>query len=135
MFKGAVFDMDGLMIDSERLVYSIWQEMLDEDGKEFNLDIFKKTIGLRREDSCEYYKSVYGDDFDYPAYKAESRIRYFKRIEKNGVSVKKGLYEIFDYLKYLYHIGVDALIIQDMGLFSLIKLSALLTKYTLSDII
>ena len=82
MFKGAVFDMDGLMIDSERLVYSIWQEMLDEDGKEFNLDIFKKTIGLRREDSYEYY-----------------RIRYFKRIEKNGVPVKKGLYEIFDYLK------------------------------------
>ena len=99
MFKGAVFDMDGLMIDSERLVYSIWQEMLDEDGKKFNLDIFKKTIGLRREDSCEYYKSVYGDDFDYSAYKAESRIRYFKRIEKNGVPVKKGLYEIFDYLK------------------------------------
>lgn len=99
MFKGAVFDMDGLMIDSERLVYSIWQEMLDEDGKEFNLDIFKKTIGLRSEDSYEYYKSVYGDDFDYPAYKAESRIRYFKRIEKNGVPVKKGLYEIFDYLK------------------------------------
>ena len=33
MFKGAVFDMDGLMIDSEKLVYSIWQEMLDEDGK------------------------------------------------------------------------------------------------------
>ena len=99
MFKGAVFDMDGLMIDSERLVYSIWQEMLDEDGKEFNLDIFKKTIGLRSEDSYEYYKSVYGDDFDYPAYKAESRLRYFKRIEKNGVPVKKGLYEIFDYLK------------------------------------
>ena len=65
MFKGAVFDMDGLMIDSEKLVYSIWQEMLDEDGKKFNLDIFKKTIGLRSEDSYEYYKSVYGDDFDY----------------------------------------------------------------------
>lgn len=89
MFKGAVFDMDGLMIDSEKLVYSIWQEMLDEDGKKFNLDIFKKTIGLRSEDSYEYYKSVYGDDFDYPAYKAESRIRYFKRIEKNGVPVKR----------------------------------------------
>ena len=47
MFKGAVFDMDGLMIDSERLVYSIWREMLDEDGKEFTIDIFQKNITSR----------------------------------------------------------------------------------------
>lgn len=99
MAKGAVFDMDGLMIDSERLVYSIWQEMMDECGREYSLDIFKKSIGLRAEDSERYYKSVYGSNFDYAGFKAESRIRYFKRIEKNGVPTKKGLYEIFDYLK------------------------------------
>lgn len=70
MFKGAVFDMDGLMIDSERLVYSIWQEMLDEYTAKSLISTFsKRQSDFAVRDSYEYYKSVYGDDFDYPVYK------------------------------------------------------------------
>lgn len=99
MIKGAIFDMDGLMFDSERLVCSIWQEMMDENGYKFSVDIFKNTIGLRQDKSKEFYTSLYGKDFDYDGFKIQSRERFYKRIERDGVPVKKGLFELLDYLK------------------------------------
>lgn len=99
MIKGAIFDMDGLMFDSERLVCSIWQEMMDENGYKFNVDIFKNTIGLRQDKSKKFYTSLYGVDFDYDGFKIQSRQRFYKRIEKDGVPIKKGLFELLDFLK------------------------------------
>lgn len=99
MIKGAIFDMDGLMFDSERLVCNIWQEMMDENGYKFNVDIFKNTIGLRRDKTKEFYISLYGSDFDYDRFKMQSRERFYKRIEKDGVPIKKGLFELLDFLR------------------------------------
>lgn len=99
MIKGAIFDMDGLMFDSERLVCSIWQEMMDENGYKFNVDIFKNTIGLRQDKSKKFYTSLYSEDFDYDGFKIQSRQRFYKRIEKDGVPIKKGLFELLDFLK------------------------------------
>lgn len=99
MIKGAIFDMDGLMFDSERLVCNIWQEMMNENGYKFSVDIFKNTIGLRQDKSKEFYTSLYGTDFDYDGFKKQSRERFYKHIEVNGVPIKKGLFELLDYLK------------------------------------
>lgn len=99
MIKGAIFDMDGLMFDSERLVCSIWQEMMDENGYKFSVNIFKNTIGLRQDTTKAFYTSLYGSDFDYDSFKIQSRERFYKRIERDGVPVKKGLFELLDYLK------------------------------------
>ncbi len=99
MLSGAIFDMDGLMFDSERLVYEIWQEMLTADGYSYSLDIFKQTVGLRRNSTEKIYKSIFGQDFDYNGYKEKSRNIFIDRVECEGVPVKKGLYEILEYLK------------------------------------
>lgn len=99
MIKGAVFDMDGLMFDSERFVYEIWQSMLDEIGLEHNLNIYKNTVGLRADRTEVYYKSIYGRDFDYKTLKAKSRQLFYERVEREGVPVKKGLFEMLEYLK------------------------------------
>ena len=47
MITAAVFDMDGLMFDTERLVYENWQKMMDGLGYDYNLDFFKQTVGKR----------------------------------------------------------------------------------------
>ena len=48
MIKGAVFDMDGLMFDTERLVYDNWQRMMDEIGLPYDIEVFKQTVGRRK---------------------------------------------------------------------------------------
>lgn len=99
MIKGAVFDMDGLMFDTERLVFEIWREMTSELGLDFTLDVFKQTIGLRRDESEKLYKSFFGDDFDYSSLKLKSRKMFMERINRDGVPMKKGLIPLLDYLK------------------------------------
>ncbi len=99
MIKGAVFDMDGLMFDSERLVYESWQKLMDENGYEYDLDFFKTTIGLRTDESEKVFRGAYGEDFDYTKFKALSRKMFFDRIQREGMPIKKGLFELLDYLK------------------------------------
>ncbi len=99
MIKGAVFDMDGLMFDSERLVYETWQMMMDELGFDYNLEIFKNTIGLRTDMAESYYNSLYGDSFCYKPLKQKSREIFLSRISQEGVPVKKGLTEMLEFLK------------------------------------
>ncbi len=99
MIRGAIFDMDGLMFDSERLVYEIWQEMMDENGFNYNLEVFKKTIGLRTDKAEQYYCNLYGSSFDYKPFKKKSRKTFIARVTNDGVPIKKGLFEILDYLK------------------------------------
>ena len=99
MINGAVFDMDGLMFDSERLVYETWQMMMDELGFEYNLDIFKNTIGLRTDLTESYYNSLYGERFCYKPLKQRSREIFLKRVSEEGVPIKKGLVELLEFLK------------------------------------
>lgn len=99
MINGAVFDMDGLMFDSERLVYETWQMMMDELGFDYNLDIFKNTIGLRTDMAESYYNSLYGERFCYKPLKQKSREIFLKRVSEEGVPIKKGLVELLDFLK------------------------------------
>lgn len=96
---GAVFDMDGLMFDTERIVYENWERKMLTLGYEYNLEIFKNTVGKRKKEVELYYKGLYGEDFPYWDISDECRQRFVERVEREGVPVKKGLYELLDYLK------------------------------------
>lgn len=99
MIKGAIFDMDGLMFDTERLVYENWQGMMDELGLVYNLEVFKQTIGKRKKEVEQFYYDVYGADFPYWELADKGRARYVRRIESEGIPVKTGLYEILAFFK------------------------------------
>lgn len=99
MIKGAVFDMDGLMFDTEKLVYQVWQRTMEENGYAYSFDIYKKTVGRRTADTMIYYKDLYGEDFDYQDMRAKANVYFYEYIEKEGVPVKKGLLNMLKYLK------------------------------------
>ena len=97
--QAVIFDVDGLMLDSERLVQRSW----DITGKKMGYgplghNIYH-TLGMNLKGREEYFKSVYGQEFPFDkfteAYREESR----KIQEAEGVPVKKGLLELMAFLK------------------------------------
>ncbi|HCA04454.1 MAG TPA: hypothetical protein DEO32_01000 [Ruminococcaceae bacterium] len=99
MIKGAVLDMDGLMIDSEKTVYKNWTKMMTEAGYDYSLDFYKTTLGKRKAEVEKIYLSAYGSDFPYWDFAARSHEMYLEQLMTDGVPAKPGLYELLDFLK------------------------------------
>lgn len=99
MIKGIVFDMDGLMFDTERLAAKAWAFA----GKQMGLDITEamamKTLGLNAGDTNRVLCDEVGEAFDVAAAR-KIRVDYVTSyIENNEIPVKSGLFELLDYLK------------------------------------
>ena len=96
--KGVVFDMDGLMFDSERIVQLSW----DQAGELMGLgrlghNIYH-TLGFNREKRKEYFKEKYGEEFPFEKFQELYRQCFQEYVKENGLPVKEGLHEILDFL-------------------------------------
>lgn len=96
---GVAFDMDGLMLDSERLTFKIFKQECKKLGYDCTEEIFKSLIGLRSYDTGVRLTKIFGEEFDYNTMYANNKREYFNYIENNGVPVKKGLFQLLDFLK------------------------------------
>lgn len=94
-----VFDMDGLMLDTERMTYELTQESAAELGYEITLDTFKQVIGKNILDTNIYFKSVLGEEFDFFKVRDMNHSKFLAYIEKNGVPKKPGIDELLEYLQ------------------------------------
>lgn len=108
MIKAVIFDMDGLMFDTEKL----WEEAFYIVGKKYNLflsaDFHRKTIGTNYYSIEKVFKDSFGEDFPFKDFMIQCRNYMDSIIKKGGLKIKKGLLELLDYLKennYLIAIG------------------------------
>jgi len=97
--KAVVFDMDGLMFDTERVAIFAW----DYAGEKMGLGkagyMVYKTLGVTVNASNQIWIEEFGD-----RYNEEELWKYTREFNndfysKNKVPVKKGLYVLLDYLK------------------------------------
>jgi len=88
MQKTVVFDMDGVLLDSEALDHICWYEIADENGLKEIDDVFFKTIG-RTEDACiRLLRDKYGEDFDGAWFRQATLDRFDEKAERDGMPVK-----------------------------------------------
>lgn len=97
--KAVVFDMDGVLFDTERLCMEAWVTIAKSRGMKDMEQVFPNCIGRSAADDEAILKEHYGQDFDYAGFKKEASEEFWRVIESKGRPQKKGVREILDYLR------------------------------------
>ena len=98
-FDAVVFDMDGVIFDSERATMNCWIELADKyDIKNIEKPYLACT-GTTDIRTREIMIEAYGDDFPYDEYAKEASKMYHDRYDGGRLPVKKGVKEILEFLK------------------------------------
>lgn len=105
--KTVVFDMDGVLFDTERLCLNSWNSVAEKQGLSGMEKVFEQCIGLNGNDTKELVLGHFGQDFPYDTFRVEASVWFWDYIEQNGLPLKPGVQEILCYLKQEgYRIGL-----------------------------
>lgn len=97
--KGVISDMDGVILDSEKLYVRFWCEAANFYGCPMQKYHALSIRSMARPFAIAKLKRYFGEDFDYYAVH-DKRIELMdKYIEENGIEAKDGAYELLSYLK------------------------------------
>lgn len=99
MIKGVVFDMDGLMLDSEVLYESTSLSIMAEMGVEPCREIIMQSIGLPEESWSKIIYEHYGEGFDMLYFKERCLEKMNVWYNEGDIPTKPGLFELLDYLR------------------------------------
>lgn len=92
--KAFIFDMDGVIFDSEKLYLQCCIEAAEIFGINDIEEVVLSCIGLTTEKTHERYRQAYGDDFPLEEYWKEATSRFRKKAEGGLLPVKDGAGEI-----------------------------------------
>ena len=95
--KAVVFDMDGLLVDTEQVVFEAMRAAAGGSGLEMPLELFKRLVGLPSYVSDTIVVEHFGEDFDLESWRA-AVWRHFNEIAAGGVALKAGVIELLDTL-------------------------------------
>jgi HAD superfamily hydrolase (TIGR01509 family) len=93
-----IFDMDGLMFDTENLTIPLWEVAGKPFGYKISHDIVLRMVGISGAKARLVLLEEFGADFPYEAIRDEFRLLVKKEIEKKGVPKKPGLMYLLDRL-------------------------------------
>ena len=99
MIEALLFDMDGLLLDTERMQDKIWDKAKEHFHYDFNESFKKEMRGINIQASLKVYEKYFGKDFDYQTV-LKWRREYFMEMAKNeGIPIKKGALELLRYAR------------------------------------
>ncbi len=98
-FKAVVFDMDGVIFDSEMLVIECWQVIAKKYGISGIEEACQEVLGVNATETKEKFLLRYGKDFPYDAYKAEVSKLFHDNYDNGKLPLKPGVVELLQYLK------------------------------------
>lgn len=92
--QAVIFDMDGLMLDTERIALQAWQAAAAAHGHALGEDIYLRTVGLNTADSEALPTRTLGASFPLREISALQRTLFDQQVAVQGIPPKRGLFEL-----------------------------------------
>lgn len=92
-----VFDMDGLIFDSERVVQRTWNDAGEQLGYGKIGEHIYNTLGFNVKRRKEYFQGVFGQDFPMDDFNRITRARFQEIVAEEGLSMKPGVRELLNW--------------------------------------
>lgn len=93
-----IFDMDGLMLDTERLARQAWERAFAERGLPIYDEVYYQIIGRTSADSRQVFSQAYALDLDVIDAIARRKTAFLLDAYEREVPVKPGLIELLAWL-------------------------------------
>lgn len=98
-YKAVVFDMDGVIFDSERAFRECWVEF----SKKYNIErideVYLRCTGVTTEGIRKILTDEYGEDFPFDAYIKDTYDLFHEKYDGGRLPMKKGVFELLSYLR------------------------------------
>ena len=104
--KGIIFDMDGVILDSETISDRTWFSAAKERNLEINIDLINKCRGTNKNDTIAIFKKHFGEDFDGEGFLTRTSELFHEIEEAEGIPLMHYAKEILEYLKPRYTLAL-----------------------------
>ena len=98
-FLGIVFDMDGVLIDSEPIVKQCGQIAAERYGAELSDRLYNQLIGLPAKQVEQGLQTAFGADFPMQEFRIELERLWHEHVHNHGMPVKPGVESILSHLQ------------------------------------
>ncbi|MBQ4425263.1 MAG: HAD family phosphatase [Lachnospiraceae bacterium] len=98
-FDAVVFDMDGVIFDSERAARACWKELADPYGLKDIDAVYETCIGSNKARTKGILFAAYGADFPYEDFDRDVSALYQERYSGGRLPMKSGVVPLLSFLK------------------------------------
>ena len=102
MIRAVIFDMDGILLDTEKIYCHFWMEAGCEAGYDWKMVHSLMLRSMAPEFAEPMMKEIFGQDFDYHGVRNRRKALMNAYMETHPVEIKPGAEELLRYLKSHY---------------------------------